>query len=132
MFEYSRGHAQATGGIGIGWKPGGLRRSSALVVGDRAEASFEGTLTRGTPGESSRLRLVRGDEVVLDETRSPSDDYVESFFLLQQEYARAMRTGAPVTQTAAEGYRTLRAVFAAYASIDERRIVDLVAEREST
>jgi D-apiose dehydrogenase len=115
-------YGAATGLIDVGWKPNGLQQSSLLVVGERGEAYFEGTMVRG---ERARFRLVSGKAVVLDETRSPYDDYVESFYLFEKECAEAMLSGRPVTQTGEENLKTLVATFAPYLSADEGRVVEL-------
>ena len=77
-FEYP----DATVVIDVGWQPGGVAQGGLVVVGDRGSAVYEGTLTRG---EAARFRLVEEGSVVLDETRSPLDDYAGSFYALQRQ-----------------------------------------------
>jgi predicted dehydrogenase len=113
-------HVEATSAIEIAWKAAGLHQGGLLLVGDEGEAIFEGRLTRDT---SARFRLVRGNEVVLDETRSPTDDYVESFYLFERDVTDAMLTGRAGEQTGAENLRTLEATFACYQSMAEGRLV---------
>jgi hypothetical protein len=48
-----------------------------VVQGEQASALYEGTMSRG---QSARLRLLAGSTIVVDETRSPYADYVESFY----------------------------------------------------
>jgi hypothetical protein len=52
--------------------------------------------------------------VVLDETRSPSEDYVEAFYLLEREFADAMLGRTAPVQLAAENLRTLELTFRGY------------------
>ncbi|MGH6611584.1 MAG: Gfo/Idh/MocA family protein, partial [Burkholderiaceae bacterium] len=120
VYEY----AQTTAVIEAGWKRAGLLQASALVQGDKGEAYYEGTMTRG---ETARFRLVRGGEVILDEARSPYDDYVESFYLFQRDCVAAMLNRGTVTQTGAENLRTLVSTFAAYQAIKEATIIALPA-----
>lgn len=112
----------ATGIVEAGWKAHGLPMSRLLVLGDRGEALYEGTMTRGG---TSRFRLLRGAEVLVDEQRSPDRDYADSFYRFEAECAAAMRTGAAVAQTGDENLRTLAATFAAYSSCEEARLVHL-------
>lgn len=107
VYEYP----QATCVIDIAWKPAGLLQGSLLLEGEAGEASYEGTMTRGP---SARFRLLKGNDVVRDEARSPYDDYVESFYLFQRECVDAMLSGGTVTQTGAENLKTLASTFAAY------------------
>lgn len=106
---------RATAVIDITWKPSGPFEGGVTISGDRGEARYEGTMTRG---ESSRFRLLQGSAVVKDEARRPTDDYIESFYAFQREYVDAMLSGRPVTQTAAENLKTLACAFAAYASAE--------------
>ena len=76
-----------------------------------------------TRGVASRLRLFEGKSVVFEQTRSPYDDYVDSFYLLQREFVDAVLGGQSVVQTPAENLRTLRCTFAAYRSTEEGRVV---------
>jgi D-apiose dehydrogenase len=118
VYEYP----DATAVVEAGWKSAAITQGSVLVAGDGGEAYYEGTLTRGDEG---RLRLTRGAETVLDERRSPYDDYVESFFLLERECVDAMLGRGPLVQTGAEHLKTLAATFAAYESAARGGPVDI-------
>jgi predicted dehydrogenase len=113
---------EATAVIDVAWKASGLPHGGLVLVGDEGEAIYEGTLTRG---ESARFRLVRRGDVLVDEARRPTDDYVESFHRLSRACVDAILSGAPAPQPAADNLRTLAATFAPYASIAEGRVVDL-------
>jgi hypothetical protein len=63
--------------------------------------------------------------VIDDETRSPYDDYVESFYLFQRECVAAMLGRGVITQTGAENLKTLLNTFAAYESATSRQFVKL-------
>ena len=65
---------------------------AAYFLGDEGEASFEGSMTRG---ESTRFRVARGPALILDETRSSVDDYVDAFYLFQRALVDALRNGCP-------------------------------------
>jgi D-apiose dehydrogenase len=120
VYEYLR----ATAVIAAGWKRAGLLQSSALVQGDEGEAWYEGTMTRG---EAARFRLVRHGEIVMDEARSPNDDYVESFYLFQRECADAMLNGGAVMQTGAANLKTLASTFAAYEAAVAGKVIEVVS-----
>ncbi len=47
-------------------------------------------------------------------TRSPTEDYVDAFFLLQREFGDGMLGGQPPVQHAVNNLKTLTATFAAY------------------
>ncbi len=79
-------------------------------------------MTRGT---ASRFRVTQGDAGVIDETRSPYDDYVESFYRFERECAECMLTGRPVTQSAARNFQTLAVTFAAYRSAETGRLIEI-------
>lgn len=57
---------------------------------------------------------------MLDEQRCPTDDFCESFYLLQRELTDAMLSGKPAPQSAADNWKTLAATFAAYDAADRR------------
>jgi predicted dehydrogenase len=118
VYEYP----EATAVIDIGWKPGGLGHGGFALEGDRGAVLYEGTMARGV---SARFRVTQGDAVVTDETRSPYDDYVESFYRFERECADAMLNGRPVRQTAARNYQTLATTFAAYAAAREGRTLEV-------
>lgn len=75
---------------------------------------YEGNMTQGT---LSRFRSMQENQLILDETRSPYDDYVESFHLFKRECTNAMLNGTPIIQTGAENLKTLKTTFSAYQAI---------------
>ncbi len=99
--------------IDISWKAHGPELGSATVIGERGVAVYDGRMTRG---QSSRFRLYREGELLLDEPRCPTDDFCESFYLLQRELVDAMLGRGPGPQAAAYNLKTLIATFAAYDS----------------
>ena len=107
VFEYPG----ATAVIDISWKAHGLQQGGVLFIGDAGEAWFEGRMTRG---EDSRYRVMAANTVVLDEMRSPTEDYVEAFYLLEREFADAMLGRTAPVQLAAENLRTLELTFRGY------------------
>lgn len=119
VYEYER----ATAVIEAGWKRAGLLQASALVLGDEGEAYYEGTMTRG---DTARFRLVRRGEIIVDEARSPYDDYVESFYLFQRECADAMLKGCAVIQTGAANLKTLAGTFAAYEAATSGKVIEVL------
>jgi predicted dehydrogenase len=125
VYEYP----ETTAVIEVGWKSGAVQQGCALLLGEEGEAYYEGTMARG---QSARLRLTRGHEVVRDEPRNPYEEYVESFYLLERECVDAMLAGSPVTQTAAEYLKSLTATFAAYESACRGAPVDLAEFRSSS
>lgn len=118
VYEYPA----ATTVIDIGWKRGGLAHGCFVLEGDAGGALYEGTMTRGA---TSRFRVTQGDAVLIDETRSPYDDYVESFYRFERECADAMSNERSVRQTATRNFETLAATFAAYAAARNGRTVDV-------
>lgn len=106
-FEY----AAATAVIHTAWKNAAVTQGSVLCAGVDGEAWYEGTLTRGDGG---RLRISRGESIVCDESFSPYDEYVESFYLFERECTDAMLGKGRVEQTGEEHVRTLACTFAAY------------------
>lgn len=108
--------------IEVGWKESALTQGSLLAIGDEGEAWFEGTLTRGG---ATRFRLVHRQTVVIDELRDAMADYRESFYLLQREFIDALAGKGTIRQTPAEHLNTLRAVFAAYHSMQSGQLVDI-------
>ncbi len=107
VFEYP----DAIAVIDISWKAHGLQQGGVLFVGDAGEAWFEGRMTRG---DSSRYRVTMGNTVVLDEQRSPTDDYAEAFYLLEREFTDGMLGRTIPGQRAVDNLRTLEATFHAY------------------
>jgi predicted dehydrogenase len=103
----------ASATIEISWKSHGPEIGSAIVIGERGIAIYDGRMTRG---QSSRFRLYREGELVLDESRCPTDDFCESFYLLQRELTDAMLGNRPVPQAPVYNLKTLSATFAAYDS----------------
>jgi predicted dehydrogenase len=118
VYEYP----EATAIINIAWQPAGPPFGSFLLEGDSGVAYYEGTMTRGA---ASRFRVMHGATVVLDEPRSPYDDYVESFYLFERECVECMLSGKPITQSGAENLKTLGCTFAAYAATEQGRIVEV-------
>jgi D-apiose dehydrogenase len=110
----------ATAVVDLAWKAAGLQQGGLLLIGDEGEAYFEGRHTRDA---ASRFRLVKGNQVVLDETRSPTADYVESFYLMERDVVDAMLAGRAPEQTGAENLRALEATFAVYDSMEQGRVV---------
>lgn len=115
-------YENATAAIDVAWKPEGVQQASFLLEGEKGEAYFQGSMVRGGP---SRLRLMEGKEVILDEQRDSAADYEESFYLFQLECAEAMLSGdtASIIQTGAENLSTLLATFKAYESAEYGRAV---------
>lgn len=103
----------APASINISWKANGPEQGSATVIGERGMAIYDGRMTRG---QTSRFRLYQHGELVLDESRCPTDDFRESFFLLQRELTDAMLNGTSTPQCATNNLKTLAATFAAYDS----------------
>ncbi|MBA7576855.1 Gfo/Idh/MocA family oxidoreductase [Candidatus Atribacteria bacterium 1244-E10-H5-B2] len=119
LYEYP----ETTVVINVSWKPGGVRQASFLLSGESGEAYYEGSMVRG---ESSRFRLVRGKEVVLDETREPNQDYADSFYLFQRECTDAMLAGLTnVTQSAEKNLLSLESTFKSYKAGWRGQIVDI-------
>jgi hypothetical protein len=108
--------------VDIGWKAGGLARGGFVLEGERGSVQYEGTLTRGA---SARFRVAQGDQVLVDEMRSPYDDYVESFYRLERECVDSMLTGRPITQSGPRNLQTLGSTFAAYASAEQGRPLEV-------
>jgi predicted dehydrogenase len=119
VYEYP----ETTAVIEIGWKPGGLAHGTFALEGDRGGVLYEGPMARGA---SARFRVTQGKTVVIDETRSPYDDYVESFYLFERECVDCMLTGRPVTQSGPRNFQTLAATFAAYTAAESGRPVEMV------
>ena len=118
VYEYP----ESTAIINIAWQSAGPAFGSFLLEGDCGVAYYEGTMTRDV---TSRFRVMQGTTVMVDESRSPSDDYEESFYLFERECVESMLTGKPVTQSGLENLRTLASTFAAYASAGQGEPVDL-------
>jgi predicted dehydrogenase len=115
-------YPEATAVIDIGWKPGGLAHGGFVLEGDKGAVLYDGTMARGA---SARFRVTQGNAIVTDETRSPYDDYVESFYRLEREFFDCMLTGKPVAQSGGRNFQTLAATFAAYRSAATGQIVDV-------
>ena len=116
LFEYP----QATAVVNVAWKNGGVRHGSTYFLGDQGEALFDGGMTRG---ESTRLRVAQGSAILLDETRSSLDDYVDSFYLYPRAFVDALLNGSPPPQPATENLQTVEMTFAAYAAAEQGRPV---------
>jgi predicted dehydrogenase len=76
-------------------------------------------------GASARFRVLRAGEVEIDETRSPYDDYVESFYLFEREWVDCVVAGRPVMQSGEENLIALGSMFAAYAAAQQGRVVEV-------
>jgi predicted dehydrogenase len=120
VFDYP----DATAVIDVAWKAGGAQQGGALLVGDRGEAFYEGRMTHG---EAARFRVLEGTEVVVDEARRPTDDYVESFYLLERAMTDAMLGRGAPPQPAEDNLRTLLCTFAAYEAAETGRVVEIGA-----
>jgi predicted dehydrogenase len=118
MYEY----AGASAVIDIAWQAGGPPHGSFLLQGPSGVAYYEGTMARGA---SARFRVLRAGEVEIDETRSPYDDYVESFYLFEREWVDCVVAGRPVTQSGEENLIALVSTFAAYAAAQQGRVVEV-------
>jgi predicted dehydrogenase len=102
----------ATAVIDIAWKPAGPEHACLIVEGERGTAFYEGTMTRG---QSSRFRVFQEGRLVVDEMRLPSDDYAESFYLLQRQFTNCLLDSSMLPpQPATDNLQTLRTTFAAY------------------
>lgn len=118
VYEYG----ECTATLEAGWKHAAHTQGELLLLGDRGEAWYQGTLTRGGSG---RLRISSGSTTVLDEEICPDDDYAESFYLLEREFTSAMLTGSPIEQTGPEHLRTLQCTFAGYRSACAHAVVEI-------
>jgi predicted dehydrogenase len=92
------------------------------MVGETGEAYYEGRMTRGS---TARFRIAAADALVRDEQRSPTADYVESFFLLEREFVDAVIQGRPAMYSAGENLESLKMTFAAYEAARTGQPVDL-------
>lgn len=108
--------------VDIAWKRVGLLQGSLLLEGENAEAYYEGTMTRG---EASRFRVVKDGTIIADESRSPTNDYVESFYLFERECVNAMLGDGAVAQIGVENLKTLIITFAAYEAARRGCIVQM-------
>jgi len=102
---------EGNGLIDISWKATGPELGSATVIGDRGLAQYDGRMTRG---QHSRFRLYQEGQLVLDEQRCPTDDFVDSFYLLQRDLTDAMLNGTSAPQPATDNFQTLATTFLAY------------------
>ena len=123
VFEYP----EAIAVIDVSWKAHGLQQGGVLFIGDAGEAWFEGRMTRG---EASRYRVTSENTVVLDEQRSPTEDYIEAFYLLEREFADAMLGRAAPAQLGVKNLRTLEATFFAYQAAADDTPVRLTRLRD--
>jgi predicted dehydrogenase len=115
-FEYP--HTTAV--IDIAWKNGGFAQGSALLLGDRGEAFYEGSMTRGA---TAHFRVADSKRTLVDEARETVDDYAESFYLLQRDFIGAVQAEKPGPQPASENLQTLEMIFAAYAAAEQMQPV---------
>src|SRR5262245_6249750 len=104
-------YKEATALIDISWKATGPELGSATVIGDHGLAIYDGRMTRGS---TSRFRLFQTGELIVDESRCPTDDFCESFYLLQRDVTDSMLHGTLPPQSPAHNLKTLAATFAAY------------------
>lgn len=115
-------YPEASAVIDVSWKPAGLQQGHALIVGEKGEAYYEGRLTRA---EAARFRICQGNAVVRDEIRSPTTDYVDSFYQFERDCVDAMLGNRPPPQPATENVRSLRVGFAAYEAARSGRAVQM-------
>ena len=109
--------------IDVAWKPAGPATGAFHLLGERGEALYEGSMTRGP---SSRFRLVVDGELLTDEARDPLTDYVESFYQYQRAFVAMLTLGtaaSPKPVSAAESATVLRWMELAYASAQSGRAV---------
>jgi predicted dehydrogenase len=118
VYEYP--HCTAV--IDAGWKHAALTQGSLLLAGNAGEAWYEGTLTRG---EHGRLRVSQGERVIADESISPYDEYLESFYFFERQCADTMLGRGTVEQTGVEHLRSLICTFAAYEAARTSKIVEI-------
>ncbi|HZZ20062.1 MAG TPA: Gfo/Idh/MocA family oxidoreductase [Opitutaceae bacterium] len=109
LLRYERAQASLT----VSWKAAGIQQSHALLVGDKGEAWYEGSLTRAG---KARFRVYQDKSLILDENRSPMSDYMESFFQFEQEFVASVAGSGLPPQTAASNLDSLKTTFAAYAA----------------
>ena len=117
---FSCGDATVT--IDLAWQSSGLGHGGMVLVGDRGEAIYEGTMSRGA---ESRFRLVRRKDVVLDEHRSPLEDYADSFYRFQSAFVDALSGSAPLPQPAGLNLSVVETTFAAYEAIETGEVIRL-------
>ncbi len=122
LAQVSLEYPEVTAGIDVSWKAAGVRQGGALLIGEEGEAFYEGCLTRG---DSARFRLCQGNTVVRDEVRSPTADYLDSFYQLERDFTDAVLQDRPPPQPAVENIRSLRIGFAAYAAAESGRAVEM-------
>lgn len=122
-------YPEASATLDVAWTNGGPAEGEVTLRGDRGAADYEGTMIRGG---ASRFRLRRGTEVVVDEARNATDDYVAAFGAFEQAFADALLRGAPAPQPAAENLQTLAMTFAAYAAAERGAPVDFAEFAERT
>ncbi len=113
---------ETTAVIDIGWKRGGLAHGTFLLEADQGGVLYEGPMARGV---SARFRVTQGDTVVIDETRSPYDDYVESFYVFERECVDCMLSGRPVTQSGRRNFQTLATTFASYRAAETGHVIEV-------
>jgi predicted dehydrogenase len=82
-------------------------------------------------GDIKYLRLFQEGQLVLDETRSPLEDYAASYYRLQRIFVNHLRSNSPPPPAAEDNLRSLQATFAAYDSARLARYVN-IALREQT
>lgn len=101
----------ATAHIDISWQDNQPFRGGFSLVGSQGEAHFPGSLTRGDPAQ---FRILKEGDCTHDETRDPTQDFSESFYLFQRQFLDATKALAPAPQAASDNINSLRWTFAAY------------------
>lgn len=112
----------ATAVVEAGWKHSALTQGCVLLVCSEGEVWYEGSLTRG---REARLRISQGERLISDKSLCAFDEYVESFYLLEREFADAMVGRGTVTQSGPENLRSLTCTLAAYDASQSGSIVEI-------
>jgi predicted dehydrogenase len=112
----------ATAIINIAWQASGPAFGGLILEGNDGVAYHEGTLARGA---SSRFTVMQGKRIVIDEPRSPYEDYVESFYRFEREFVDCVREGKPMMQSGRENLKTLASTEAAYVAAGQGRLVNV-------
>ncbi len=103
--------SEATAIIDIAWKPQGQPQGGLVLIGDAGEATYEGRMTRD--GEAL-FSLTHQGTRVRHEQRLISNDFTESFYLLQREFVACILENRHPEQSASENLQTIEIAFAAY------------------
>jgi D-apiose dehydrogenase len=105
--------AKALAKIDISWQNNESFQGGFILKGSQAEACLDGTLTRG---KNAQFRVFQKGTVIRDETRIPTDDYRESFYLFQRAFVEAVLHNSPLPEPASNNLKTVQTTFAAYAA----------------